>query len=386
MEKNTKPHFNSFVMAGFECTYALAENYKRFDLLKASKHDEKCREDYQLLIERGIFTVREGLSWHQIDRGDGIYDFTRFEPMMQAGRDLGIQQIWDLSHFDFPAAVDPFSDEFTRRYGEYAKRAISLIRKYQTGTLYICPMNEASFFAWMCDRGLWAPYKTGQGTEFKKQLIKAAIAAMDAIWEVDSDVQFIHIDPYMYRRPLRKKNVIEQEFCRDFNENVKYFSWDLIAGKVHPELGGDPKYLNIVGINYYFYNQQQVGINPDNRDDFKFRTISLKNPLRLSLQTILEEVHERYGVSIIVSETGSYRDRRPAWWQYILEEIDKALTAGVPLFGVCSYPTLDIKKGAGFIIPKSGLWDFDQKDPQFTRIPHEETWAVIAPYIQKWKK
>lgn len=380
------PTFRSFFMAGYECTYALAEAGRRFDLLHASRHDERCAEDYQLLLERGISTVREGLAWHDIDRGNGEYDFSRFEPMMQTARSLGIQQIWDLSHFDFPERFDSFTDEFPRQYGEYAKRVITLIRKYQTGTLYICPMNEASFFAWMCDRGLWAPYQVGRGTEFKKQLIKAAIAAMDAIWQVDTDVQFIHIDPYMHRRPLRKRNQLEKDFCQDFNDNVKNFAWDVISGKVLPELGGDPKYLNIIGINYYFYNQQQVGINPNDHNDFRFRSISLKNPMRLSLQSILQEMYDRYQVPIILSETGSYRNRRPAWWQYILQEIDAALTNAVPLYGVCAYPTLDILRGAGFIIPKSGLWDFDQKAKDFMRIPDEETWKVIEPFIQKWQR
>lgn len=384
MKPTNSPQFASFFMAGFECTYALAEEGKRFDLLHASRHDAYCELDYQLLLDRGIRTVREGLAWHQIDKGDGQYDFSRFEPMMKIAQQMGIQQIWDLSHFDFPEDIDPFSETFPRRYGEYAKRTISLIRKYQQGTLYICPMNETSFFAWMCDRGLWAPYQQGRGTDFKLQLIRAAIHAMESIWQADHDVQFIHIDPYMYRKPLRKRNLQEQAFCKDFNEQVKYFAWDVICGKVHPELGGHKKYLNIIGINYYFYNQQQVGIKKENPEEVYFRSISLKNPLRLPLWEILAEVYGRYGVPIVLSETGSYRDRRPAWWKYILEEVDKALEQKIPLYGVCSYPTLDIKRGAGFIVPKSGVWDFDQKDKTFQRIPHEETWEVIQPYIQKW--
>jgi beta-glucosidase/6-phospho-beta-glucosidase/beta-galactosidase len=380
------PHFRSFMMCGFECTYALAEEGRRFDLLHASRHDEVCAEDYQLIKERGVLTVREGLSWSQIDKGNNVYEFSRFEPMMEVAQSVGIQQIWDLSHFDFPEDLDPFTDQFSQRYGEYAKRAIEVIRKYQKGTLYICPMNEVSFFAWMCDRGLWAPYQKGKGTEFKKQLVKTAISAMRSIWEVDKDVQFIHIDPYMYRQPLHKKNEMEKEFCRNFNEEVKYHSWDMISGKKNPELGGDPKYLNIIGINYYFYNQQQVGIDAHNPDNFVFRSIPLKSKLRVPFRNILNEVYERYGVPILLSETGSYRDRRPEWWKYILEEADSAIQSKLPLYGVCSYPTLDIKKGAGFIIPKSGLWDFDQKDKTFRRIPHEPTWEVIQPFIQKWQK
>ncbi len=377
--------FASFLMAGYECTYALAEEGRRFDLLRASRHDEQCAEDYQLLRERGIRTVREGLAWHEIDNGSGTYNFSRFEPMMKLAKEMEIQQVWDLSHFDFPEDIDPFSDQFFQRYGEYAKWVINVLRKYQTGTIFICPMNEASFFAWMCDRGLWAPYQKGRGTEFKKQLVKAAISAMDAIWEEDSEVQFIHIDPYMYRQPLHKKSELEKKFCENFNENVKYHSWDMIAGKTNPELGGDLKYFNYIGVNYYFYNQQQVGIDPNDHDKYFFRSISLKNKMRVPLRRILQEVYDRYHAPIIISETGSYRDRRPHWWKYILEEVDSVVQAGLPLHGVCSYPTLDIKKGAGFIIPKSGLWDFDQRDKTFRRIPHEPTWQVIEPYLQKWQ-
>jgi hypothetical protein len=85
-------------------------------------------------------------------------------------------------------------------------------------------------------------------------------------------------------------------------------------------------------------------------------------------------------------ETGSYRDRRPAWWKYILEEVNTALKMKMPLYGVCAYPTLDIYQGAGFIIPKSGLFDFDQKVKDYRRIPHTETWKIIERFIRKMTK
>ncbi len=375
--KNTN-QFSSFLWAGFECTYALAEKNRRFDLLHASKHDEYCHQDYQLIREQGITTVREGLSWHQIDEGNNIYNFSRFEPMMSKAKEEGIQQIWDLNHFDFPSDIDAFSKDFFTRYAEYAKRCIDIIRKYQSGTVYIIPMNEPSFYAWMCDNGLWSPYQKGKGTEFKQQLIGAAIAAMDAIWSVDSDVKFIHTDPYMYRQPLHVKSIEEKKFCDDFNENVKFHSWDMLTGKKNPELGGDPKYLNFLGINYYFYNQQFVGFTKDKQ--FIFRSISLQHKKRLSLEKILKEIYDRYHSPLIITETGSYRNRRSGWWSYILGEVKKVLESDFPLYGVCAYPTLDIVKGAGFIVPKSGLWDFDQTDPSCQRIAHEEALQLLRNF------
>lgn len=174
------PTFKTFLMAGYECTYALVEQRERFDLLAASKHDVYCRPDYELIKELGMTTVREGLAWHQIDRGKGAYDFSRFEPMMQAAQDLGIQQIWDLNHSDFSEKLNVFSQAFVQRFAEYARAVIHTLRKFQRETIYLVPLNEISFFSWIgADHGLWAPYKTGavNGFGFKKQLVQAAMKA-----------------------------------------------------------------------------------------------------------------------------------------------------------------------------------------------------------------
>src|SRR5688572_9038400 len=136
------PEFTSFIWAGFECTAALAAGRKRLNLLSASKHDEYCRDDYCRLKSLGITTVREGLNWSKIDKGNNEYDFARFEQIMKIGEEEGMQQIWDLNHFDYPISVDPFSPEFVTRFAEYGKRAINLIRKYQRGTIYIVPICE----------------------------------------------------------------------------------------------------------------------------------------------------------------------------------------------------------------------------------------------------
>ncbi len=377
MSQRSSP-FQSFMIAGFECTSAKAEKGKRFDLLAASKHDDYCRIDYQLIKEQGISTVREGLSWSQIDQGNGQYDFSRFIPMLEIAKEEGIQQLWDLNHFDFPDYLDPFTDEFAVAYAAYAKACVRLLRPYSDHQLFIAPLNEPSFFAWMCDNGLWAPYANGRGPQFKHQLVKAAIAAMNAIWEIDSAVAFLHPDPYMYRTPMRKKNLVEQEFCDDFNANVRFESWDLISGKLEPEIGGAPKYLQYLGINYYFYNQQMVRIDAENR--FAFRSLSLTHTRRLPLTTIVSQLQERYGASIVLTETGSYRKRRVTWWTYILNEVQACLDAGIPILGVCSYPTLDIVKGAGFIVPQSGLWDFDCNDKSCQRYPHEDALRVIREF------
>lgn len=121
-----------------------------------------------------------------------------------------------------------------------------------------------------------------------------------------------------------------------------------------------------------------VRIDAENR--FAFRSLSLTHTRRLPLTTIVSQLQERYGASIVLTETGSYRKRRVTWWTYILNEVQACLDAGIPILGVCSYPTLDIVKGAGFIVPQSGLWDFDCNDKSCQRYPHEDALRVIREF------
>ena len=49
----------------------------------------------------------------------------------------------------------------------------------------LSPVNEISFLAWAATRELMFPYAYGRDGELKRQLVRAAIAAIDAIREAD---------------------------------------------------------------------------------------------------------------------------------------------------------------------------------------------------------
>ncbi len=379
------PKFKSFFMAGFECTYALTEIRKRLDMLKATMHDVYCRDDYRMLKEVGIKTVREGLSWHQIDSG-GRYDFSRFEQMMQIGQEEGMQQIWDLNHFDYPHPIKYFSDDFVKRFAEYSKRAIDIIRKYQSGTLYIAPINEISFSAWIgADRGVWAPYTKGRdnGFKFKVQLVKAAIAAIKAISALDKNIRFIHIDPFMRRKAKPPASKAAINHVNDFNNIVRFEAWDMIAGKTFPEFGGEPKFLDIVGLNYYFHNQEWV-LSKKN-GSLGFSAMDWGSKARISFAAMIKEVYERYQRPILISETGSYGKLRSRWWGRTLRELVEGKNLGLPICGVCAYPALDRPAHINYLIPESGLWDFHVSDKSCRRVPHAKSLSLIKKFINNVK-
>ncbi len=382
------PQFQSFVQAGFECTSALAENKKRLDLLGATKHDVLVSTDYTLLKEIGIETVREGFSWNAIDTGTGQYDFSRYLPILEEGKKQGIQQIWDLNHFDYPEYVDPFSEEFVFAFGRYAVECLKQIKKFQTAPIYITPLNEISFFAWIgADMGWWAPYKTGRanGFKFKKQLVKASLKAMDEIWEVDPTVRFIHVDPYMRRKAKDPASETAKKQVREFNRIIRYQAWDMIAGKTCPELGGDPKYLDIIGMNYYIHNQEWV-ISDQEEGKIHHQLMDWESDDRVSFAEMIKKVYLRYGRPILISESGSFGEHRERWWSRLFPEIEEALAMDLPVCGVCAYPILDRPESAGFLLPNSGLWDFECDDEACKRIPHQKVLEIIKMFNGKMER
>lgn len=374
-----KPLFASSFWAGFECTSARVSPHRRLDLLKATKHDIYCEDDYQLIEQLGISTVREGLAWSQIDK-KGHYNFDRYTKMMKAGQRLSMQQIWDLNHFDYPDDVDPFANEFIDRFALYSRAAYKQIRKFQNPPIIITPINEISFFAWIAaDQGAWAPHLKGSrnGLAFKKQLVRAALAAMDVIWKEDKSVRFLHVDPFMRRVPKTPVTKKVLNHVNDFNNIVRYEAWDMLAGKRYPELGGGDKYLDIIGMNYYMHNQEWV--MGDGRG-IKHRMIDWMHKDRVAFSSMIEDVYKRYGRPIVISETGSYGEHRLQWWKRFTEQIDNAKNQKLPVLGVCAYPILDRPDNTGYLQPQSGLWDFDQKDLEYKRIPLEELLSLLKAW------
>ena len=376
------PHFQSFFQGGFECAYPIDEHHVRMDLLADTKHDLYCRSDYELMRSLGIETVREGLSWSQIDKGHAVYDFSRFEKMMKIGKVTHTEQIWDLNHFDYPEYIDFFSDEFPQAFASYAQQAIKTLRTYSEKTLYIVPQNEISFFSFIGgDHGVWAPHQKNRGVEMKKQLVKATLLAMKAIWDVDTDVRFIHVDPIFYRTP-KDLSSPEQRAVADAFIEAKFQAWDMISGAVFPELGGDPEYLDILGANYYYYNQEWI-VDAHNPADIRYETIPLNSQKRISIRAFLQEIHDRYRRPIVITETGGWGDLRKKWWGRILPECLVALDKGSPLYGICSYPIIDRPDWTDGHLTNSGFYDFIANDPVRQRYPHQETISVVQPYIVK---
>jgi beta-glucosidase/6-phospho-beta-glucosidase/beta-galactosidase len=345
-----EPGFRSFFMGGFECSTFYRRNGTRLDLVASTKHDVFCREDYLRLKRQELLVAREGLRWHLIETTPYQYDFRSVLPMVRNAKELGIQVLWDLCHYGWPDGLEIFSAEFVRRFARFAGAFARLVRDEIEGQHFFAPVNEISFFSWAGgERAKIGPYVQKRGFELKCQLVRAAIAAMEAVWAEIPDARFLHVDPVVNVVANPKKPHLDAN--AEAYRRSQYQAWDMVAGRVCPELGGDEKYLDIVGVNYY----------PHNQWEYEGKMIPLTDPRYRPFSEILMEVYERYRRPMLIAETGTEARKRGGWLRYVGEQARFAMQAGVPLYGICLYPILNHPGWADDRHCHNGLWDYADK-------------------------
>jgi beta-glucosidase/6-phospho-beta-glucosidase/beta-galactosidase len=339
--------FKSFFMGGFECSTHHTRSGRRLDLVASTGHDQFVASDYKRLQEQGILTVREGIRWHLIEPTPGDYDFSTVLPIVRAANQMGVQVIWDLFHYGWPDDIDIFSPEFVRRFERLA-RAFMQMLTYETDSVpFITPVNEISFVSWAGgDKAIINPFAEGRGDELKVQLVRAAIAATEAVLDVNSQARICQIDPVI--NIIADPTKLSDRIIAENYRLSQYQAWDMIAGRQHPELGGQEKYLDIIGVNYYDRNQWIHNEEPMEIDD----------PLYTPFRYMLQEVYERYQRPIFIAETGTEDEFRPTWFNYVCGEVMAAIQMGIPIEGVCLYPIVNHPGWEDDRHCHNGLWDY----------------------------
>jgi hypothetical protein len=351
--------FKSFFFAGFEGTTGYNVRGQWLDQIAATHHDKHADADYRNLSEVGIYAAREAIRWPLVDK-KGRYDFSSVKPFVEASRRYDIDVIWDLFHYGYPRDLDPFSEEFVKRFAEYCYAAAKYICANQDGTCYFTPVNEPSFFAWAGGEvGKFAPHAKGRGRDLKIMLAKAGIAGINAIRAAVPSARIVNVDPLCHVVPPHDRMDLLAD-AASFNNLAVWESWDMLCGRLYPELGGSREHLDIVGVNYYWTNQWELGSEG--------KPLADDDPRRVSLSRLMRRVWKRYGGDFLITETAHVADMRPVWLEYVADECELLLKEGIPLRGVCLYPILGMPE---WHAPEQwtlmGLWDLVQHQAHLPR-------------------
>lgn len=320
-------------------------------MIASVEHDRQAGRDYALLQGVGIRAARDGIRWHLIDRG-GQYDFSSFTPMLEAAMEHGIQVIWDVCHYGWPDDVELLSPAFVDRFARFAAACARVVKDHSDEVPFYAPMNEMNFLVWGIASGMVFPFISGRDNEIKEQLVRAAIAGCEAIWSVDPRARMVYPEPVIHVLPPRNRPDLAPEAAA--YRASQFEAWDALAGRSHPQLGGQPKYLDIVGANFYHSNQWEIGGSGRLRWEDEPR-----DDRWLPFHKMLAEVWERYHRPLFVAETSHFGAGRARWIREIAHEVYQARLQQVPVEGICIYPILDRYDWSDDQHwHNSGLWDF----------------------------
>nr|WP_294167831.1 hypothetical protein [uncultured Sphingomonas sp.] len=332
--------FPTFFLSGFECSSFEWKDRGRRDLTAELQHYQHADEDYAMLPRLGMAVAREGIPWPLVDKGGGEYDFSLIDGFLDAQRRHKVLPIWDLCHYGYPAGLDPYSDAFAERFAAYARAAARYVaERAHHGPLCFTPINEPTFWGYMGGEWGWcAPFgKTADDRRrFTLALARADIAAVKAIREDFPDARMVHIDPLIWVVPPRDRPDLAEGARRESYDDA-YIAWDVISGLKHPELGGSPEVIDILGFNNYSFGQMEYGgggkpNQPLEPGDDRIR----------SLCELLEEGWAKYQRPCIIAETSGLHGGRPEWLNDLMCESLAAVDRGVDLHGVCLFPAVDM--------------------------------------------
>jgi hypothetical protein len=372
------PVLQSFFAGGFECSTFKRRSGQRLDLIHETAHDRFAHHDYLRLQRIGLRVAREGVRWHLVEQTPGHYDFSSVRPIVHAARATGTQVIWDLCHFGWPDHLDLFKPEFVSSLAAYGAAFAQWLAGEMDGLGFFVPVNEISYFSWAAgDEGSLYPFVTGRGFELKAQLVRAAIQAMDAIWAVQPTARFVHVDPIIHvvASPRHPEEQPEAEGYRQ----TQFQAWDMLSGRLWPELGGQEKYLDLIGVNFYPHNQWFYNLK-DFRRIRKFTALSRRHPLYRPFREMLHEVYQRYHCPLFVAETGAEDRARAGWFRYVCQEVAAAIQLGIPLHGICLYPILNHPGWMDDRHCYNALWDYPTSHGQ------RRIYAPLATELRRWRK
>ncbi|WP_409266275.1 b-glycosidase [Massilia sp. BHUDP2] len=369
--------FPTFFLSGFECSNFLWKDGVRRNLVAETGHDRHAAEDYRILSSLGIAVAREGIPWPLVDRG-GAYDFSMIDPYIEAMNASKITPIWDLCHYGYPDDLDPFSNAFTERFARYCRACAEYVMPKLRGPHFFTPINEITFFSFCAGEWGWAaPYRCSREDRARllEALCRAAIAGVKAIRDVDPQARMVHIDPLV--RVVAPRDRPDQEEAARYETHVDSFlAWDIICGREHPEFGGSPEILDIVGTNVYSFGQMEY------RESGPHAPLPPGDERIAPLCDMLDTVWQRYRRPMIIGETSGLGHGRPDWLRDVMGESLAAVRRGMDLQGVCLFPAVDMPDWHTGEWVGNGICDVLDGCGDLKRVPNQ----AYVEELRRWQK
>jgi hypothetical protein len=369
--------FHSFWMGGFEGADHVNGSGLQLQINCVNGHWRRLREDYTALRALGIHTVRESIGWRLFEAG-GAESRRRLLAQAALAAELDMQVVWSLMHYGVPAGLDLFDERMPEAFAGFCKEIAILLHGLGRPPPVYQPVNEISFLSWAASAtGLIHPHvpsSSSDGGAVKRNLVRAALLGTEAIWSVAPQARILHTDPLVHVTAPPGADEAAQQLAKLRHED-QFEALDMVSGRRCPELGGSPRHLDLIGLNYYHANQWEYGTGTPLH-------WHLRDARRRPADALIADIWQRYRRPIVIAETGHFGEGRAQWLDEIAASALACGARGIPLLGICLYPVLDRPDWENPLHwHRSGLWDLPHAlAGDLTRVLDEP----FAARVQHW--
>jgi beta-glucosidase/6-phospho-beta-glucosidase/beta-galactosidase len=345
----------------------------RIDEMDLCDHYKRWKEDFALVEELGLSTLRYGPPYYKTHLGPGKYDWSFADETFHVLKEMGITPIVDLCHFGVPDWIGNFQNpEWPKYFAEYAK---AFAKRYPW-TRWFTPVNEIFVAATFSAQYGWWNERLSSDRAFVtalKHLSQANVLAMKAILQVTPNPVFVQSESSEYFHPespeciaragfLNQKRflALDLTYGHPVNSEVYEFLMDngMSRTEYHWFRENHVKAFCIMGTDYYATNEHLV--KADN-------TFSASGEV-FGYYVITSQYYERYQLPIMHTETNVLNaSAAPAWLRKEWANIYRLREDGLPIMGFTWYSLTDqvdwdsaLRRPVGNV-NSCGLYDLNRK-------------------------
>ncbi|WP_442756425.1 family 1 glycosylhydrolase [Methylocystis sp. JAN1] len=354
----------------------IAHGRKRIDEMELCDHYRRWREDFDLVQDLGVKTLRYGLPLHRTWLGPGRYDWEFADLAFGDLRRRRIIPIADLCHFGVPDWIGDFQNpDFPELFACYARAFAERFPFVQLFTpvneMFVCATFSAAY-------GWWNEQLTSDAgfVAALKHIVKGNVLAMhaillvrpDAIFVQSESTEYFHADNPRAIDPAEKLNErrflsLDLNYGRRVNSEMFCFLMDngMRCEEYEFFMREHLKSHCIMGNDYYEANEHSVtaeGKTTSSGEIFGYNEIT-------------RQYYERYRLPVMHTETntceGPRGDEAVRWLRKEWANVLRVRNSGMPIVGFTWYSLIDqidwdiaLRKAQGHICPL-GLYDLDRR-------------------------
>lgn len=344
---------------------------------RAADHYNRFKEDFDIAQQLGHNAHRLSIEWSRVEPEQGEFDLKEiqhYKEVIAALRERGIEPFVTLWHWTLPVWLASGSgsagageggvrhEEFSDLFSRYAE---TMVEALGDSVKYWITLNEPEMYALNAyGRGIWPPGKRGIISFYKTlaALIEAHQEAYELIKDINKNAQ-VGV----------ACNMVYFESAGGVVNNL--LKWVAERAWNHHFIHHIKNELDFIGLNYYFHNRINYGLNKN-----KFEKVSDLgwDLYPQGIKNVLLDL-KKYEKLIVITENGlaDAEDTNRAWWiEESLKAVSEAITEGVDIQGYLHWSLLDNFEWDKGFWPRFGLIEVDYKTME----------RKIRPSVLEYKK